>query len=133
MRALLGGIAADRVAYTELTDLLEQQFDAALRHQGSRLGEIAAQLATVLEAAEARRQQRVALAQRLIGPQATMAQAFTLLKSPTREKMEAEWLALEAMVLECKRLSKRNAELLVEQHAIMQRVLHGEEHTYEPN
>jgi flagella synthesis protein FlgN len=132
MRALLAGIADDLQAYAALAALLEEQFDAALRHQGPRLGEIAERIGTVVAAADGRRQQRVALAQQLNGPKATMAQAFGLLKPAGRAKMEADWLALEAQVIECKRLSKRNAELLVEQHSIMQRVLHGEEHTYEP-
>ena len=132
MRALLAGIGADLQAYAELGALLEEQFDAALRHQGARLGEIAEQISAMVTAADARRIQRVAIAQQLNGPKATMAQAFGLLKPAARAKMEADWQALEALVIECKRLSKRNAELLVEQHSIMQRVLHGEEHTYEP-
>lgn len=132
MRALLAGIADDLHAYAGLGALLEEQFDAALRHQGPRLGDIAEKITAMVAEADARRIERVALAQHLNGPNATMAQAFALLKPAGREKMEADWLALEALVTECKRLSKRNADLLVEQHGIMQRVLHGEEHTYEP-
>ena len=132
MRALLSGIAADLQAYSALAAVLEEQFSAALRHQGPRLVEIVEQLTTAVAIVDARRIERVALAQHLTGPQGTMAQAFALLKPAAREKIEADWLALEALVIECKRLSKRNADLLVEQHGIMQRVLHGEEHTYEP-
>lgn len=132
MRALLAGIAADMQAYAGLAALLEEQFDAALRHQGPRLGDIAEKITATVAEADARRIQRVALAQHLNGANGTMAQAFSLLKPAAREKMEADWLALEALVIECKRLSKRNADLLVEQHGIMQRVLHGEEHIYEP-
>lgn len=132
MRTLLAGIAADMQAYAGLAALLEEQFDAALRHQGPRLGDIAEKITATVAEADARRIQRVALAQHLNGANGTMAQAFALLKPAAREKMEADWLALEALVIECKRLSKRNADLLVEQHGIMQRVLHGEEHIYEP-
>jgi flagella synthesis protein FlgN len=132
MRALLSGIADDLQAYASLTALLEEQFDAALRHQGPRLADIADKIGAMVALADARRIRRVALAQHLNGPQATMAQAFALLKNAAREKIEADWKTLETMVVECKRLSKRNADLLVEQHGIMQRVLHGEEHTYEP-
>ncbi|WP_229205824.1 flagellar export chaperone FlgN [Duganella sp. Leaf126] len=132
MRALLAGVADDRQAYAALTALLEEQFDAALRHQGPRLAAIAEHITALVAQADARRLQRVALAQQLNGPQATMSQAFALLKPSAREKMEADWRALEAQVIECKRLSKRNADLLVEQHGIMQRVLHGEDHIYEP-
>ena len=132
MRALLAGIGDDLQAYAGLAALLEEQFDAALRHQGPRLGELAEKITAMVAEADARRIERVSLAQHLAGPNATMTQVFALLKAAGREKMEADWLALEALVIECKRLSKRNADLLVEQHGIMQRVLHGEEHTYEP-
>lgn len=132
MRALLAGIADDLQAYSALAALLEQQFDAAVRHQAPRLAEVADQISVLVDQANARRVQRVALAQRLNGPDATMAQAFALLKDAAREKIQADWQTLEGMVLECKRLSKRNADLLVEQHSIMQRVLHGEEHIYAP-
>ena len=132
MRALLAGIADDMQAYAGLAALLEEQFDAALRHQGPRLADIAAKITAMVAEADARRIDRVALAQHLNGPNGTMAQAFALLKPAGREKMAADWQALEALVIECKRLSKRNADLLVQQHGIMQRVLHGEEHIYEP-
>jgi len=46
--------------------------------------------------------------------------------------MEGDWKALEIKVIECKRLGKRNSDLLVEQYSIMQRVLHGEELIYAP-
>ena len=46
--------------------------------------------------------------------------------------MEADWNTLEQAVITCKAVSKRNADLLVEQYSIMQRVLHGEEQIYAP-
>lgn len=132
MRALLAGIADDLQAYPALQDLLEQQFQAALRHQGARLGEVAEAISTLVDTLQARRVRRVALAQRLLGPTANMAQAFALLKNAAREKIESDWKTLETMVVECKRLSKRNGDLLLEQHSIMQRVLHGEDQLYAP-
>ena len=132
MRALLAGIAQDLQAYIVLQDLLEQQFDAALRHQGPRLGQVAEAISALVDTLQGRREQRVALAQRLLGPTANMMQAFALLKNAAREKIEADWKTLEAMVVECKRLSKRNSDLLMDQHSIMQRVLHGEEQIYAP-
>lgn len=132
MRALLAGIAEDLQAYKSLQDLLEQQFEAALRHQAARLGDVAEAISTLVDTLQGRRAQRVALAQRLLGPTGNMAQAFALLKNAAREKIEADWKTLETMVVECKRLSKRNSDLLLEQHSIMQRVLHGEDQLYAP-
>lgn len=132
MRALLHGVAADLLAYQQLRALLEQQFDGAVRHQSARLHELAEAITTLVDTMEARRAERVALVQRLLGPQGSMAQAFALLKNPARERMEADWRALEDSVRECKRLGKRNSDLLVEQYTIMQRVLHGEEQIYAP-
>jgi flagella synthesis protein FlgN len=132
MKQLLGGIAEDLIGYQQLGALLDQQFDAALRHQGPRLTEVAEAISALVDAMQQRRQHRVALVQRLLGPTATMMQAFALLKNAARERMEADWKTLEQMVIECKRLGKRNSDLLVEQYSIMQRVLHGEEQIYAP-
>jgi flagella synthesis protein FlgN len=132
MRQLLGGIAEDLLAYTALQQLLQQQFDAALRHRAVELGEAAEAISALVDVMQLRREQRVALVQRLLGPTATMMQAFALLKNAARERMEADWATLEKLVIECKRLSKRNGDLLVEQYSIMQRVLHGEEQIYAP-
>jgi len=132
MRALLAGIADDLRAYPALQELLEQQFQAALRHQATALGQVAEAISALVDTLQARRAQRVALAQRLLGPTANMAQAFALLKNAAREKIESDWKTLETMVVECKRLSKRNSDLLLEQHTIMQRVLHGEDQLYAP-
>ena len=132
MRALLQGLAADLLAYPQLRDLLEQQFDAAVRHQSARLTELADAISALVDTMEGRRAARVALVQRLLGPQGTMSQAFALLKNPARERMAADWQTLEHSVRECKRLGKRNSDLLVEQYSIMQRVLHGEEFIYAP-
>ena len=132
MRQLLAGVATDLVAYPALQELLQQQFDAALRHKAVPLGQVAEAISALVDQMQARRAQRVALVQRLLGPTATMMQAFALLKNAARERMEADWKLLEQMVIECKRLGKRNSDLLVEQYSIMQRVLHGEEQIYAP-
>ena len=91
MRALLAGIAEDVRAYPLLQNLLEQQFQAALRHQATQLGQVAEAISTLVDALQQRRELRVALAQRLLGPTANMAQAFALLKNPAREKIESDW------------------------------------------
>lgn len=132
MSQLLTGVAEDRQAYGVLAGLMQQQFDAALRHHSVSLSEAAQAISTLVDAMQLRRRQRVALVQRLLGPAGTMMQAFALLKNAARERMEADWRTLEQQVVECKRLGKRNSDLLVEQYSIMQRVLHGEEQIYAP-
>lgn len=132
MRQLLQGMADDLAAYRQLQELMEQQFLAAIRHQSAALGTLAETISALVDTMEARRVQRVALVQRLLGASGTMEQSFALLKNAARERMEKDWQTLELLVRECKRLGKRNSDLLVEQYSIMQRVLHGEEHTYAP-
>ena len=132
MQRLLAGIAADLVDYRHMLTLIEQQFDAAIRHQSTRLGDIAAAIGTLVGVLEQRRAERVELATRLAGPAPSMAQVFTLLKPEPRARLEADWQALEAMVGTAKELGRRNAELLAEQFTIMQRVLHGDDQIYEP-
>jgi flagella synthesis protein FlgN len=132
MTGLLQGVADDSADYRTLLGLLEEQFDAAIRHQQERLGRIAGQIASLVDTLEARRAQRLALATRLTGPDPSMAQVFALLRPEARVRLEADWRALEQMVLAAKAAGKRNGELLAEQFTIMQRVLHGENQTYEP-
>jgi flagella synthesis protein FlgN len=132
MRQLLADIAEDLQAYAALKDLLQRQFEAAIGHRVAELGVVAATISALVDALQGRRARRVALVQRLTGADGSMAQAFALLKSAGRERMEADWATLEQSVIDCKRLSKRNSDLMVEQYSIMQRVLHGEEQIYAP-
>ncbi|MUI15655.1 flagellar protein FlgN [Massilia dura] len=132
MTGLLQGVADDSAAYRTLLGLLEEQFDAAIRHHQERLGRIAAEIAGLVDTLEVRRALRVELATRLTGPNPSMAQVFSLLRPEPRARLEADWHALEQMVLAAKAAGKRNGELLAEQFTIMQRVLHGENQTYEP-
>ena len=115
-----------------MLDLIAQQFEAAIRHQSERLGEIAKEIGALVDVLEARRAQRVDLATRLVGPQPSMEQVFTLLKPEARARLEADWAELEGMVQAAREMGRRNADLLAEQYTIMQRVLHGDDQTYEP-
>ena len=132
VRRVLQGMTDDSVGYAALQTLLEEQFQATLQHQSTRLTALADQVIAAVEPLDARRRQRVSLVTALLGPQGDMPQLFALLQEDARSKAEAEWVALEQMVLECKRLNARNSDLLTEQYSIMQRVLHGEEDTYAP-
>lgn len=132
VRRVLQGMADDKLGYVALQALLEEQFQATLRHQSAHLTALADQVVAAVEPLDARRRQRVSLVTALLGPQGDMQQLFALLQDDARGKAQADWTALEQMVLECKRLNSRNSELLTEQYSIMQRVLHGEEDTYAP-
>jgi len=132
MRLLLDGIAADLDSYQRMLDLIAQQFEAAVSHQSDRLGVIAQEIGALVDVLEARRAQRVELATRLTGPQPSMEQVFALLKPEPRARLEADWAQLEGMVQTAREMGRRNAELLAEQYTIMQRVLHGDDQTYEP-
>ncbi len=129
---LVDGIKADLQSYQQMLDLIAQQFEAAVRHQSARLGELAKEIGALVDVLEARRAQRVELASRLTGPQPSMEQVFALLKPAPRARLEADWAQLEAMVQTAREMGRRNAELLAEQYTIMQRVLHGDDQTYEP-
>jgi flagellar biosynthesis protein FlgN len=132
LAALLRDVAEDARAYPALLQLLQQQFDAAVRHQNARLVELASAITQAVDAMRERCARRVTQVALLLGPQARMAQVFALLKGASRAKLESEWAELEKMVLECKRLNQRNSTLLTDQFSIMQRVLHGEENIYAP-
>jgi flagella synthesis protein FlgN len=129
---LAGGVRADLAACAAIRDLLEQQFDAAVRHRSALLAELAERLAPLLDAMEARRQQRVALVRALGGTNASMADFIARLAEPARAQLQGEWQELEQLVVACKTATARNGSLLAEQFSVMQRVLHGEEDTYAP-
>ncbi|MGK5077155.1 flagellar export chaperone FlgN [Janthinobacterium sp. HLX7-2] len=132
MRRVLQGISDDSIGYSALQGLLEEQFQASLRHQSAQLTALADQVIAAVEPLDARRRQRVSLVSALLGPQGDMPQLFALLQEEARMTAVRDWAALEQMVLECKRLNARNSDLLTEQYTIMQRVLNGEEDTYAP-
>ncbi|MFA6069313.1 MAG: flagellar export chaperone FlgN [Janthinobacterium sp.] len=132
VRRVLQGMTDDSVGYAALQTLLEEQFQATLQHQSTRLTALADQVIAAVEPLDARRRQRVSLVTALLGAQGDMPQLFELLQEDARATAERDWIALEQMVLECKRLNARNSDLLTEQYSIMQRVLHGEEDTYAP-
>jgi len=132
MKQLLQGIADDGQDYARLHELLEQQFRAAIGHKLGALAELAEQLGSVATALEARRARRVELATVLAGPQPSMDAVFALLRPDARARVLADWAALEQQVISAKALSRRNGDLMADQYTIMQRVLHGDDQTYEP-
>lgn len=129
---LLDGVQADLGACGTIRDLLEQQFEAALRHRGAELTALAGALTPQLDAMEGRRQQRVQLVRALFGAQATMDQVFGSLAPAQRGTHLAAWSQLEELVRDCKQATARNGNLMAEQYSTMQRLLHGEDQLYAP-
>ena len=129
---LADGVQADVRAGAEVLDLLERQFEAALRHRSSELTQLAESLIPLLDAMEARRQQRVSLVRALLGEAGTMAGYIGALPAPAGAPLRAAWSGLERTVQACKEASTRNGGLLAEQYSVMQRVLHGEDGIYAP-
>jgi flagella synthesis protein FlgN len=129
---LLNGIQDDLQACTVIRDLLERQFQAALRHRAAELGTLAEELMPQLDSMEQRRQQRVQLVRALLGAGATMDKLLNGLPAPQRTRAAADWERLEQLVLDCKQATARNGNLMADQYTVMQRVLHGEDQLYAP-
>jgi flagella synthesis protein FlgN len=129
---LVDGVQADVRDSAEVLALLERQFEAALRHRSAELTELANLLTPLLDAMEARRQQRVSLVRALLGEGGAMDGFIASLAEPARGALAAAWANLESTVQACKAATTRNGNLLAEQYTVMQRVLHGEDDTYAP-
>lgn len=124
---LLRDAQADLGDYERLAQLLEQQFNAALRHDAAQLQTLAEGIGPLLDALDQRRLARVALVTQLLGPLSatSMASLFERLPAARRAPVQALWERLEQAVTDCKTRNARNARLMTEQHALLQRVLHG--------
>jgi len=129
---VMRGVGEDVRGYRELCELLETQFAAAMAHDGPQLEELAARITGRVDALEARRAERVRLVHELFGAHARMATVIESLGGARRQMLDAGWQSLEALVRRCKQLNERNCQLLVTQHDIMRRVLHGDAETYAP-
>jgi len=129
---LLDGIQDDLQTCTVIRELLERQFQAALRHRGAELGVLAEELMPQLDAMEQRRQQRVQLVRALHGAAAGMDELLNALPAEQRSRAAVDWERLELLVRDCKQASTRNGKLMADQYTVMQRVLHGEDQLYAP-
>lgn len=131
---VLQTVRADLAGYRQLRELLDSQFEAALRHQSAALQEVAEQITALVDVLEQRREERVALVAKVTGQPRpdSMEPIFKLLNESSRTSVEGMWRELEHLVVECKALNARNCQLLMDQHEIMQRVLNGEVDTYAP-
>lgn len=129
---MLRDLHADRSGYARLRELLEAQFQAALRHRAEPLIELAEDIVALVGEIEARRQQRGSLLVRLLGPDSKPSIEALLQRLPaaTGQTFTVAWQGLEQQVRECKRLNLRNCQLVTDQHGLMQRVLGIEEPGY---
>lgn len=132
MSMLMKGVAQDVRTYRALLLLLEEQFDAALHCRTAPLADLAGQIVTAVDALELQRQKRVALVEELIGAGGTMQDTLALVTGNTRALLESGWQLLEELVQDCKQRNTRNCQLIMDQQAIMQRVLNGEDEIYAP-
>ncbi len=132
IEALAAGVDADLEGSARILELLEHQFDAALRHQSARLAELAEGLGPLLDEMDGRRRQRVSLVRALAGAEGTMAGLIGTLAEPLQTRLAGAWRDLEQQVMACKGATARNSHLLAEQFSVMQRVMHGEEQIYAP-
>lgn len=133
LRALVAGVHADHGDYQALRRLLDAQFDAALRHDSEELTALGARIAEQVGVLDERRRERMRLVG-LLGLRAPVAmeQVIGLFAQNTRDTVLQLWQALQALVAECKALNLRNCRLMMDQHAMMQRVLDGDADTYAP-
>lgn len=129
---LLRGVGEDVRDYRALAALLEAQFEMALRHEAAPMESLSARVSALVDVLDARRRERVSLVERLQGPGRRMVDVFALLAAPRRTLLQTGWGTLEELVRDCKALNARNCRLLMDQQAILQRVLHGEDEIYAP-
>lgn len=129
---MLRELQADRSDYARLRELLDAQFQAALRHQAPQLVGLAEEITGLVGELEARRASRSELLTRLLGRGVTPSLSALLPRLPAQvgQAVTQAWQALEQQVQECKRMNLRNCQLITEQHALMQRALGIEEQGY---
>ena len=122
---LIKGVHADLGDYRTLRELLDAQFEAALKHRSAVISDIADRISALTAQLDKRRAERVALAKMLVGKQSsvTISAVSARLPANARPAFDEWWQTLEQLVQECKRLNQRNCDLLMNQHEILQRVL----------
>ncbi|HEY5757902.1 MAG TPA: flagellar export chaperone FlgN [Steroidobacter sp.] len=122
---LIKGVHADLGDYRTLRELLDVQFDAALKHRSAVISDIADRISALTAQLDKRRAERMALAKMLVGKQSsvTISAVSARLPANARPAFDEWWQTLEKQVQECKRLNQRNCDLLMNQYEILQRVL----------
>lgn len=132
LRLLLTDMQADLRSYAQLHVLLDEQLAAINQQRGEELQGIATQVTALVDDLDGRRDQRRRLVATMLGRQheLSMNEALERLPSKAARVLRDAWQALEQAVQLAKQLNARNCELIVEQHALMQRLLGSNEDTY---
>jgi flagella synthesis protein FlgN len=125
---LIKGVHADLGDYRTLRELLDAQFDAALKHRSAVITDVADRISALTAQLDKRRAERLALAKVLAGKQSnvTISAVSARLPANARPAFDEWWQTLEQLVQECKRLNQRNCDLLMNQQEILQRVLQAD-------
>lgn len=131
---LLDDINADLHTYRRLAQMFDVQFAAALRLDADVLKRTAEQIEHEVGLLDARRRARSGAGQKplSIAYQQTGRTPVTTAATAQRATLDVcreEW---KAAVKHCKAQAVRNGNLLASQFEMMQRLLHGEKHTYVP-
>ncbi|WJF90786.1 flagellar export chaperone FlgN [Paraburkholderia bonniea] len=133
LRQVVTGLTADLEAYRVLQRMLDEQFAVAQRLDAPALKRLGEAINHELERLELNQRTRRSLLggmpgafQRLLTGQPGAA------PSAAQTALAARYAELEALVARCKALAARNSSLLAGQFETMQRMLHGEKHTYVP-
>lgn len=132
---LIKGVQADLGDYRTLRELLDEQFEAALKHRTAVISDVAERITQLTAQLEQRRLERVALAKALLGKKTnvTISAVSARLPGNVRAVFDQGWQTLEKQVQECKRLNQRNCDLLMNQHEILRRVMQADGgETYAP-
>jgi flagella synthesis protein FlgN len=132
LRQLREGLSQDLNAYGALRELLERQFQAALRHQAEEIAALSAGILAQAAEIDAHRSHRRELLTALLGRagQPTLRALLDRLPPAAGEPLLALRQGIERALAECKAMNARNAQLITEQQALMQRLLGREEHIY---
>lgn len=132
--AFLELVRDDQTDFHAMRELLQAQFDAALRHDPVRVADVCESISALTERITQRGHERLALARQISGTQGDAAYEMVQKALPhgVRATVKQWYTDLQAMVAECQRLNARNCDLLMSQYEIMQRVLNDEVHTYAP-
>lgn len=126
MERLLRDVQADLADYDGLAELLELQFQGAIRHDAQALQALAERIVALVEQIDTRRQFRLGLLTRLAGGAVPSVQALVAQWPVARRgAVQALWDRLEQAVHDCKARNLRNARLMTEQQSLLDRVLHG--------
>ncbi len=132
LRQLTDGLRHDLAAYDDLRELLNQQFNAALKHDADQMSELSARILTQVATLDVQRARRRDLLVSLLGSAVEPSVRTLLQRLPASaaQPIAVLWRALEQALTACKTLNLRNCQLITEQQALMQQLMGREEHVY---